>query len=503
MSENTPKWKIYCLGTIKLDNNKKDVIQSLQKLFNLPYEKANAMLSGKKILIKTVTSKTTAEKYLKALEQCGVNAVIEEPHVQKMDGLSLAPIEKNKQPEIKPEALPSAEAKNQETFHCPKCQTPQTRDTECIKCGIIFDKYFAIEQKRHQEKELTCDDKIISDDPLDRVISFVKNGYTLAASIILIIFVKFFIWDDSGYQAVGSTEVAKNQWQAYQNALAMPKPSSHEILSLLKHKEYSQLEYILEELEENLASDVIWENAYIQTYEHFSPNNNVKQEDIDAWVNSRNSAYAYLARAAFYHQAGWSARGDKFAKNTSRAQFSSMEKFHDFAANDAMQAYNLNSSLLYAYTLMISLDRTVTEPINTERLLAEAIALNPAAASYRYSYIEGILPKWGGSYEAIEYFVEQQTPYFSLNPMLTTLAGYEDAQKAFYAKNNNDFNSCIHYYSKALSYGLNLRWLDTRAWCSMKEGHYQHAIDDTNISLSIVDNPKVRKVKKYSQYKLR
>lgn len=508
MPEKKPQWKVYCLGTIRLDMDRLSVIASLQKLFGVTAEKADSMLSGKSFLVKSLASRKDAEKYLQALESCGANATIKEPELSPTKGLSLTPIDNIDQRNDAPPATrkPQPETATAKQFYCPKCQTPQTRNVECIKCGIIFDKYFEVEQRKQQAaiaNEDNPDDNYSSVDPFDTAINFIKNKYVIAATIIFFIVVKFFIFDGAGYEAFGTTETAQKQWQTYQNALAMPKPASDEILSMLKYGEYSEVERILESLEANVAGDIIWEEAYTELYSYFDPANKFKQSYFDNWVSSTQSAYAYLARASFYYNAGWDARGDKFSRKTSAGQFKSLAQLHSLAVNDAKQAKGLNSQLLYFYALTIALERTAEEYIDIDSVLQEAIALNPAAASYRDHYIESILPKWGGSYDAMQHFVNQQSEYFNLNPMLTTLAGYANAQNGFYAKNKGDFDLCISEYSKALSHGMNINWLDTRSWCSMKAENYQDSLNDVNLSLSIRHNPKIVKIKKYSEYKLR
>ncbi len=49
-------------------------------------------------------------------------------------------------------------------FHCPKCGHPQARSAECVKCGIIFEKYqkvqaqFEADREKQQRKKSATDD---------------------------------------------------------------------------------------------------------------------------------------------------------------------------------------------------------------------------------------------------------------------------------------------------------------------------------------------------------
>lgn len=152
-----------------LDGFVADAAQSaFAKAFKVAPEKVNFFFTGKAHTLCKAVDEQTAQRYKNTLAGfgCAVELQSLTPPKFSLDTLSLVPIGNEKSVEETPTAEEVTPVKSTEPtlaatattaptpstavadkpFACPKCQTEQTKGTECVSCGIIFEKYFARQQ---------------------------------------------------------------------------------------------------------------------------------------------------------------------------------------------------------------------------------------------------------------------------------------------------------------------------------------------------------------------
>lgn len=120
----------------------------------------------------------------------------------------------------------------------------------------------------------------------------------------------------------------------------------------------------------------------------------------EAWLRQApESAYAHLARAAYFNGAAWKARGGKYAPQTPRENMRRMSELAGQAIPHFEKALALNPRLIPAYTGMIDIGMLDSRPELEARARRAAEALDPACPELANVTMRSLLPRWGGSYE--------------------------------------------------------------------------------------------------------
>lgn len=143
---------------------------------------------------------------------------------------------------------------------------------------------------------------------------------------------------------------------------------------------------------------------------------------LNKWVNTRpDSDAAYLLRASYYDQHGWSIRGESLAKDTPDAN---MDKFlHEMAQaeSDISAALKLNPNNPLSYQLLIGISLNSNDPDTQKRIFEASIARFPEYYPLYSKRLSNLAPKWIGSvHEQID-FVRQYTSNISPDSPLNFL----------------------------------------------------------------------------------
>jgi hypothetical protein len=132
------------------------LLMGLQKRFHLTPEKAESLLQKVPVVVKKGLSKEEAERFLKAFDEIGGRAKMEE----EIPTLDIAQeVEPKPGPEPKPKPDPRLEPKpaayspepKRRAYKggmvtCPQCGFEQPETDECVKCGIIISKYVQFQE---------------------------------------------------------------------------------------------------------------------------------------------------------------------------------------------------------------------------------------------------------------------------------------------------------------------------------------------------------------------
>ena len=147
-------YRVVLTGDVLDDYSTEDVAQTAAKLFKCSAEKAQKLLAHKQTPLKRIMDQTTAERYRTSLNKAGIDCKVV-PIKQAQPSMTLEVVNDTKPIETTPPttqtptttniasfAIDDSEPQdNVISFTCPKCQTPQAKELECVKCGIIFSKY--------------------------------------------------------------------------------------------------------------------------------------------------------------------------------------------------------------------------------------------------------------------------------------------------------------------------------------------------------------------------
>lgn len=118
-----------------------------------------------------------------------------------------------------------------------------------------------------------------------------------------------------------------------------------------------------------------------------------------AWLQQApGSAYAHLARAAYFNGAAWKARGAEYAYQTPRDNMRRMSAFAEQAVSHFEKAIAIEPRLIAAYTGMIDVGMMDSRPDLKARARRAPEALDLACPELANVTMRSLKPRWGGSY---------------------------------------------------------------------------------------------------------
>jgi uncharacterized protein len=223
---------------------------------------------------------------------------------------------------------------------------------------------------------------------------------------------------------------------------------------LLISRSYDTLNAVLSAYADSAVRDYRIEYRLFDAYAAFDVAIPSLEPLLTEWVKQRpTSAAALLARGTYLSAAGWDARGREFAGKTKRRQFDHMTDFFRRASSDFHAALRISPGSIVAYRALITITATEGDPAIARQLLDQALKIQPYSFRLRFTYMENILPRWGGSYEAMTQFAEESMPYAARNLRIRALLGFVDWDRGRVLEREGNNPEAIKAYERALRFG--------------------------------------------------
>jgi len=130
------------------------------------------------------------------------------------------------------------------------------------------------------------------------------------------------------------------------------------------------------------------------------------------------SAYAHLARANYYRDAAWNARGGKWASETPRESLRRMTDMVDQAVPLFRRAIRIEPRLMPAYAGLLNVAMLDSRPGVEREALTGAAAQDPACLEIARLRMNALQPRWGGSYEEMLSYAAELSKHVARRPQL-------------------------------------------------------------------------------------
>jgi hypothetical protein len=298
-----------------------------------------------------------------------------------------------------------------------------------------------------------------------------------------------------GYRVPGGTAEADFQIANIHDYKNSPFIDVEAFAALLRNKDYRAAEDIFRERDKLLEHDYTSETNYSDFIRKIEGRSGVSLKNLDEWVASTGSEYAYASRAAYYAGAAWRARGSEFYKDTEDYKIARFKALSILAGKDAVAALDINGKSYSAYRVLFFLVNTPGLPMTESDLADMADKLFPWSYKMRDAYMYALYPQWGGSYREMDAYGNRVAKYNSINPALWVIQGSGMALRGKNAHKKGQYKECVGYYSQAMVFGVRSYWLKMRADCLEHLGAYQLALNDIDQALSIYSIDSYMKVK--------
>jgi tetratricopeptide (TPR) repeat protein len=221
----------------------------------------------------------------------------------------------------------------------------------------------------------------------------------------------------------------------------------------------------------------------------------VNSPDIDLeeryaeWLRRYPDSFAAeLGTGAYYEGRAWRARGSAPREHTSAERFAEMRRHLAVARVHLERAITLNPRAVSAYALLIDAAKAVSERERARYLTEEALRIAPDNLLVRRIYFSALTPRWGGSIEAMQHFLDETVPHMAANPKLRFLRGrvtFEQAEMlCTFTDEPPRCQDALAHYDEALSQGRDYPYLLGRGNAYLLLGRYADAARDFEEGIS-------------------
>ena len=225
----------------------------------------------------------------------------------------------------------------------------------------------------------------------------------------------------------------------------------------LASKDYARLERQLRPHLDAYAKGTIPETELASKFTVFYRSYALESR-FDEWVSAYPKSYgARLARGMYLISDAWRKRGSNYSRETTDKQFQGFVAQLKKAASDLQASIGLYSrpveSYRYLKQISMGLGRT------GRGFLDEALKLDGEAFNPRFAYLYSITPKWGGSVQQMESFIEEsrRSPMSDRNKTRLEVEHYVFlGQQAW---SDKEYMSASEHYLKAYQLLNDVRWL--------------------------------------------
>lgn len=177
--KNTGYYQLFFTGEFVEGFTDTDVKEKLISFFKGDEKKVEMLFSGRPILIKKRAAHHTPQNYVNAFKKVGI---ICEVIAQDLPG--------SEKPATEAEEKSLSIPEEKQIMTCPKCGHLQKDAPECLRCGIVVQKFQEISREEHSAHRtlVDTDDETFDDEVIIRDIKF-KNMTTIVlfASILLLL----------------------------------------------------------------------------------------------------------------------------------------------------------------------------------------------------------------------------------------------------------------------------------------------------------------------------
>jgi tetratricopeptide (TPR) repeat protein len=255
------------------------------------------------------------------------------------------------------------------------------------------------------------------------------------------------------------------------------------LMKSIKTQDFSAVESVFAYIQSAVEKDFRNEYLVLDAYQVFTPYCKGLPAFLEKWRELYpQSANPWAGLAKYYHITGWEIRGGNWTCNTPPDQLEIMKQLFDSSLICIDSALKINPKQFICYPILIDMTGTAGYQKRQFEAFKSAIEAYPYCFMTWATYIEGLEPRWGGSYDIMQRVIGWSVPFQECNPRLKTLQGliYYDL-----GNTSHDYNEAAGYYTKALQYGKLAKFYYKRAVLNQEFNHWEEALVDIDSAVAL------------------
>ncbi len=195
-----------------------------------------------------------------------------------------------------------------------------------------------------------------------------------------------------------------------------------EILKKLTNRQFKSLDAELSSCEQQYEKDPARESPVMNAFAVFDTSKAIVGNRTAEWVKAEPGSYAAaLAHADFLEATAGRWRGEGWASAVTPQQWQEAHFFYNQARAEAKRALSIDPHLAGAYAVLIDAAKVDGSRAELARVGTEALQHMPESYEVRESIMYSLMPRWGGSREAMVKFAEASQAYARENPAIASL----------------------------------------------------------------------------------
>ena len=193
---------------------------------------------------------------------------------------------------------------------------------------------------------------------------------------------------------------------AFCTQLAVAQPSR--ALALLGSNNVAAVESEFSSLQRKFEQGEASEYDLLDAYKIFYQREDRYRPQLDNWIKHfPNSASAYLARGVYYRKLGEFKRGSDYIPQVPNENVDYMTQMFTLAKQDLEMSLRLNPKSYLAILHLLNIAQFQGNKRAANNYLHLGNTVLPSNFIVRARYLIHLTPKWGGSYQSMERFIDK------------------------------------------------------------------------------------------------
>jgi tetratricopeptide (TPR) repeat protein len=245
-----------------------------------------------------------------------------------------------------------------------------------------------------------------------------------------------------------------------------------------KGQQYELLESALDSHYRNHQLGLVKETLLGTAFKLLVSDTEAIEPYVEAWAIARPDSYiAMLGKGYTWSELSFKRRGKAYSNKTKEYQFSQMREASIVAREALLRSIELEPTTT-AYTALIELSALGSGKEEERKYFEEGLELDPDSYVVRSTFLNYLVPKWGGSYREIREVIEDIKPRVSRNPELRPLLAFEEYALSEEALDHGYYEEAVKLSTAALRKADKQWFYSVRARAHDQFGHEMFAFRD-------------------------